>query len=312
MQPSSDIGTDRLSPDVPLRNGELNIRGLALRYNIWGDETKPPLILQHGMKDHARSWDRLIPTLAAQFCCITPDLRGHGESDWSRGGGYEALEFVADFVLLVRALRAGGIKAPLLIIGHSLGGNIALRFAALYPEEVERVVSVEALGLSAQMYAAITARPATDRWRRALDRRVSGLVDERRIYPSVEKALLPMRRVHPKLADDHLRHLTHHGLRPVDGGFVWKYDPLLSFGGFRPEAPEDYAQIFAAVTCPAAIILGEGSPVSVDAHQRVSAFPNAQLSIYEGAGHWLHHEMPDRFLAEVLAFLTGAEGAAER
>ena len=84
-----------------------------------GNREAPPLLLIHGGRDHCRNWDWLAARFRHAFHIIAPDLRGHGDSQWSIGGSYQLLDYVYDIVQLVRQVGL----APLTVIGHSLGGR---------------------------------------------------------------------------------------------------------------------------------------------------------------------------------------------
>ena len=92
---------------------------LKLRYVDWGNPDAPPLILLHGGRDHARSWDWTAETLRARWHVIAPDLRGHGDSDWSADGDYGSLANLYDLAQLIHQLKL----APVTIVAHSYGGN---------------------------------------------------------------------------------------------------------------------------------------------------------------------------------------------
>ena len=115
---------------------------LRLNYVDWGNYGAPPLILQHGGRDHCRSWDWVAEQLRHDWHVICPDLRGHGDSEWSPEGHYGMDAFVYDFAQLVHTLGYEKVT----IIAHSLGGNIATRYTGLYPEKVEKLVNIEGLG----------------------------------------------------------------------------------------------------------------------------------------------------------------------
>jgi pimeloyl-ACP methyl ester carboxylesterase len=117
---------------------------LRLHYVDWGNRDAPPLILQHGGRDHCRSWDWVAEELAKDWHVIAPDLRGHGDSAWAPDGNYETNAFVYDFAQLVHTLGHDQVT----IVSHSLGGNIATRFTGLYPEKVRKLVNIEGLGPS--------------------------------------------------------------------------------------------------------------------------------------------------------------------
>ena len=115
---------------------------LRLHYFDWGNPDAPPLVLVHGGRDHARNWDWVAGRLRDRWHIITPDLRGHGDSQWSQDGNYGMTGYIYDLAQLV---HQRGL-APVTLIGHSLGGNIATRYAGIYPDKVQSLVSIEGLG----------------------------------------------------------------------------------------------------------------------------------------------------------------------
>ena len=81
-------------------------QGLRLHYADWGNETAAPILLVHGGRDHCRSWDKIARALQRHFHVLAPDLRGHGDSDWTKGGSYALTEYVYDLSRLVRHIAA--------------------------------------------------------------------------------------------------------------------------------------------------------------------------------------------------------------
>jgi pimeloyl-ACP methyl ester carboxylesterase len=115
---------------------------LKLHYVDWGNASSPPLLLIHGGRDHARNWDWVALALRHDYHIIAPDLRGHGDSEWARGGQYALIDYVLDIAQLLDQLQL----FPITIIGHSLGGGIACQYSGIYPERVKRLVALEGLG----------------------------------------------------------------------------------------------------------------------------------------------------------------------
>src|SRR5436309_1546530 len=97
---------------------------LRLHYVDWGNPAKPPLLLVHGGRDHCRNWDWTAAALRDDWHVIAPDLRGHGDSQWSTDGSYTMAGYIYDLAQLVHQQRL----APVTIIAHSLGGNVLLRY----------------------------------------------------------------------------------------------------------------------------------------------------------------------------------------
>ena len=141
---------------------------LRLHYVDWGNPGRPPLLLIHGGRDHCRNWDWTAAALRGDWHIIAPDLRGHGDSQWSPDGSYMMAGYVYDLAQLIHQQRL----APVTIVAHSLGGSIALRYAGIYPDTVAALVAIEGLGPSP----------------RALEERRSSTIAERKNSPPIRRA----------------------------------------------------------------------------------------------------------------------------
>src|ERR1041384_643748 len=111
-------------------------QGLRLHYWDWGNADAPLMLLVHGGRDHGRSFDLIARALQPHFHVLAPDLRGHGDSDWTRGGSYSVTEYVYDLSRLVRGTAAQQVT----IIGHSMGGMVCLIYAGAFPEQVSALL----------------------------------------------------------------------------------------------------------------------------------------------------------------------------
>ncbi|WGM39341.1 alpha/beta hydrolase [Caulobacter sp. NIBR1757] len=279
---------------------------LRLNYLDWGNPGAPTLVLQHGGQDHARSWDWVARALRRDWHVVCPDLRGHGDSAWSPDGAYMLPYMVYD---LAQFIQQSG-QEQVAIIAHSLGGAVALRYAGLFPEKVTALVAIEGLGPSPKMYAQRRQTPVGKRWRDWIEQRrgLSGRSPRR--YASIDEALLRMREANGHLSEGQARHLTIHGVsRNEDGTYSWKFDNYL-----RGQPPGDLSEeelhaVWAEITCPTLLCVGEDSWASNPAKDgRATHFRDAKVVSFENAGHWLHHDQLDRFLAEVTAFLPDPNG----
>ncbi len=274
---------------------------LRLRYVDWGNLDAPPLILLHGGRDHSRSWDWVAQELRKDWHVIAPDLRGHGDSDWSKSGDYGVMTNVYDLAQLVHQLDL----APVTIVGHSYGGNITLRYAGLYPESVRKLVSIEGLGPSPKRLAEREAIPIDERLRKWVDdkRGVAGRTPKR--YASLDEAFERMKGENKYLSDDQARHLTIQGAtQNEDGSYSWKFDNY--FRVFSPIdlTPDEIHHLWGRITCPTLLMYGEDSWASnPEKDGRIKHFNTATVSSFENAGHWLHHDQFDRFVSELKDFL---------
>ncbi len=272
-----------------------------LHYLDWGNSSAPTLILVHGGFDHARSWDWTARALAKDFHVIAPDLRGHGDSGWSPDGSYLMTNYVYDLAQLVELHG----PSPVTIVGHSLGGSISLRYAGLFPDKVSRIVAIEGLGLTPQRLKEKAQAPSPDQWRDWIGKRRESARRTPRHYPTIEAAVVRMRERNEHLSVEQALHLTIHGVnRNEDGSYSWKFDPYLH--DMAPQAGSDdvLPEFWQRITCPTLLCLGLDSWASNPVKDgRASHFHDARLVEFADAGHWLHHDQFDRFIAELRAFL---------
>ena len=284
----------------PTANSFISQR-LKLSYVDWGNPDAPPLILQHGGRDHARSWDWVAEELARDWHVIAPDLRGHGDSAWAPDGNYDMGPFVYDFAQLVHTLGHEQVS----IIAHSLGGNIATRFAGLYPEKVRKLVNIEGLGPSPKIRDQREAAGYSNRFRKWIEdrRKAAGRIPRR--YPTIEAAYARMKEENGFLSDVQARHLTINGAsRNEDGTWSWKFDPYLNVWPFEDVPDERTNELWRAITCPVLLLYGADSWASnPELDGRAEVFSDRRTVEFENAGHWLHHDQFNRFIAEVRGFL---------
>ena len=274
---------------------------LRLHYVDWGNPDAPPLILQHGGRDHCRSWDWVAQELSRDWHVICPDLRGHGDSAWAPDGNYDMPAFVYDFAQLVHQLEL----APVTIVAHSLGGNIATRYTGLYPDNVRKLVCIEGLGPSPKIRAERAAQGTPALFRKWIEDRRKAAGRHIKRYPSIAAALARMQEENSYLTDEQARHLTIHGVsQNEDGSYSWKFDNYLNVWPFVDMSAEDIAMLWEAITCPTLLLYGADSWASnPEGDGRMAHFRNARVIEFENAGHWLHHDQYDRFMATVRDFL---------
>jgi pimeloyl-ACP methyl ester carboxylesterase len=274
---------------------------LRLHYADWGNPDAPPLLLIHGGRDHCRSWDWVAAELSRDWHIIAPDLRGHGDSAWSPDGTYETTAFVYDLAQLIHQLDL----SPVTIVAHSLGGNVCTRYTGLYPETVRKLVSIEGLGPSPAAIAERAATPFAERWRTWISdkRGAAGRLPKR--YATIDDAFARMKAENSYLTDEQARHLTIHGVnRNEDGTWSWKFDNHLNIWPFFDIADEQLHALWGAITCPTLLLYGANSWASnPEKDGRIKHFASAKVIEFEEAGHWLHHDQFDRFIAELNAFL---------
>ena len=272
-----------------------------LHYVDWGNHDAPPLVLVHGGRDHCRNWDWVAEALRADWHIIAPDLRGHGDSDWTSDGNYRMGNYIYDLAQLIHQQNL----APVTLVSHSLGGNIALRYAGLYPELVDKVVAIEGLGFSPQMMAERAKKPFQERMREWVDdqRKLAGRLPRK--YASIEEAFKRMQDENKHLSPQQARHLTMHGVNQnEDGTYSWKFDNYVRSWPPYDMPQADVEKLWSLITCPTCLVHGEESWASNPAEDgRIKFFQNARVESFARAGHWVHHDRLDDFVKLLREFL---------
>jgi pimeloyl-ACP methyl ester carboxylesterase len=274
---------------------------LRLHYADWGNPEAPPLILLHGGRDHCRNWDWVAADLRRDYHVICPDLRGHGDSAWSASGHYAMANYIYD---LAQLIHQQGL-APVTIVAHSLGGNIALRYTGIYPENVRRLVAIEGLGPGRRQGAISDQLSIQERMRAWIGqaRALSGR--QHRRYPTLDAACARMQEANKHLTADQARHLTQHGVNQnEDGTYSWKFDHYVRLWPPYDMTREAITELWGSITCPTLLVWGRESwATNPETDGRMAHFRDARVLAVDRAGHWVHHDQLDLFLREVRSFL---------
>jgi pimeloyl-ACP methyl ester carboxylesterase len=272
---------------------------LKLQFWDYGQDAKPALVLVHGALDHARNWDWVARTFREHYHVYALDLRGHGNSAWAPGATYSVAEHVLDLSALLDVIG----DFPIRLVGHSLGGVIVLHYAGVYPERVQKAVSIEGLGFPQGHRA---QGPASRRARHWIEE-VRDLEKRRpKSYPSLDAAMARMKEANPRLSDEVARHLTLHGTNwESDGSLLWKFDNYARAISPYGHHLEDAVELFGQITCPTLFFWGLASFLPVpESDPRWKAIRNRRMVEVPDAGHWVHHDQLALFLKETSAFLS--------
>ena len=270
-----------------LRFTRPGLDGVTLNAQLRGGADSPCVVLLHGGGANLHWWDEIAPRLARGFRVVALDFRGHGDSDYPaqrRPGAFQR-----DLDALLEELAVPEVA----LVGHSMGGHLALDHAARHPS-VWGLVAVEVSFGS----------PPRER------RRTRLALQLRRVYASRDEALQRFRLLPhtPGVSETRRRQLAEHSVRALpDGGFAYKFDP----GWFGlPPAPRTR---LGDVACPTLVIRGADSPLlSQQAAERVvDELPRGELLVLEGGGHNVHLEQPARVADAIAAHLGRARAAVD-
>jgi len=289
------------------RSEDLLLHGHRVRFRRAGEGS--PVLLIHGITGSCRQWERAIPILARAHEVIAPDLLGHGESAKPRGD-YSLGAFASGIRDLMVAL--GHDRAT--VVGHSLGGGIAMQFAYQFPERCERLVLVSSGGLGAEVSLLLQAATLpgselvlpllTHRRIRVGGRAIGAALQRVGIGPGADAG--EMLRGLDSLHDPEARSAFLETLRAVVGP-----------GGQKVDARD---RLYLAEAVPSLIVWGRSDPIIPVAHGVAAheAMPGSRLELLP-AGHFPQLEEPHRFgellnefIAETEPAQIGADDLRER
>jgi pimeloyl-ACP methyl ester carboxylesterase len=261
----------------------------------------PPLLLIHGIGDSADTWLEVIPRLARRHTVIAPDLLGHGRSAKPRAD-YAIAAYACGMRDLLGVLDVDRVS----VVGHSLGGGIAMQFAYQFPERCERLVLVGSGGIGQEVHPLlrVAAAPGAEL--------------------GLSVAASAPARAAVRLAAPVLR--ATGGMRfGSDFGYV-----LERYRALRPRTARQaflrtlragvdaHGQVvtmldrcYLAAGMPTLIIWGRRDPVIPVRHARIAhaAMPGSRLEIFDRSGHFPHRDAPERFVALVEDFLDSTTPA---
>ena len=277
---------------VPVTYAALPVHGHLVRYAEAGATSGGPVVvLVHGIASRAKQWEQVMGTLGESCHVIAPDLLGHGESAKPRGD-YSLGAHACGIRDLLAALGHDRVS----LVGHSLGGGIAMQFAYQFPERAVRLALVDAGGLGPEVSIALRAAtlPGAEyvlpviagRGVRRAGETVGGLLDRAGVpvSPGVAAALFG----YASLGDPATREAFVHTVRSV-----------LDVRGQRVDARD---RLYLAADLPLLVVWGARDAIIPLAHGTALAagVPTARLEVFERSGHFPHLTEPDR-LAAVLA-----------
>ena len=291
------------------------IRGLNYHVRIWQGadpvSTLPPLVLVHGWMDVAASYQFMVDALSDAFAAgrtiLAPDWRGFGLTD-GKADNYWIPDYMADLdFLLDHYVRDQKID----LVGHSMGGNVAMTYAGVRPERVRRLVNLEGFGMAPTKPAQAPTRYV--KWLDELKSLHKGELDLKP-YADVSGVAKRLMKTNPRLNEDKANWLASHWAAPNAAG-QWL---ILGEPGHKVvnanvyQVPETLA-LYQRITAPVLAVeasddslekWNKGSYTLADYHERLRSVADARVVRLEDAGHMLHHDQPDALAALIEGFLS--------
>jgi pimeloyl-ACP methyl ester carboxylesterase len=277
---------------IPIEREEVELHGNLVGYQLAGEG--PVVGLIHGITSTSECWRRVIPRLAERHTVIAPDLLGHGGSAKPQGD-YSLGAYASGIRDLMGLL---GFESGT-VVGHSLGGGIALQFAYQFPEYTERLVLISSGGLGREVHPLLRAAslpgaelvlPLLARdWSVRAGEAVSGALG--RLGLRAGSDLGEFARGYASLADPGAREAFLHTVRAVIGP-----------AGQRVSALD---RLYLAEDLPTLIVWGSEDPIIPAEHGRAAheLIPGSRLVEIEGAGHWPQLDEPERLVEAIAGFV---------
>jgi pimeloyl-ACP methyl ester carboxylesterase len=280
---------------------EISLHGNRVSYRAGGDG--PLLVLIHGITSSSASWEGVLPGLAERFTVLAPDLLGHGQSD-KPSGDYS----LGSHACLVRDLMLTLGHESGTIVGHSLGGGVAMQVGYQFPELMQRLVLVSSGGLGREVSLILRAvtLPGAEL--------VLPLIASRPVLDAGQAVSRALGRLGLQAGSDlgqialGIASLNELGARRA---FVQTARSVIDAGGQRVDARD---RLYLAQAVPSLLVWGESDPI-IPARHGIRAhglMPGSRLELFEAAGHFPHLDDPLRFISLIGEFVAGTEPAAVR
>ena len=286
-------------PQRPPVAGEIELRGLRCHLKNWPGSDPAPIVLLHGWMDTGDTFQFLVDALSATRSFVALDWRGFGHSEWPQDG-YWFPDYFGDLDALLERLSPGD---PVTLVGHSLGGNVALMYAGIRPERVRRVVSIEGLGLPRTQPGEAPGRYRT--WLEQL-RSPPAFADA----DSADALAQRLLRRNARLLPERAAFIAQAWVEVrADGRVAMRGDPahkrINPVLYRREEAESCWREITAPVLCvvggDSELLRRLGNDAQPSALARV--IRGVEIVVVPEAGHMAHHDQPEQLAVLVEAFL---------
>jgi pimeloyl-ACP methyl ester carboxylesterase len=277
---------------------------------VWGGPGpgKVPLVMVHGWMDVAASYQFVVDCFAQDHYVIAPDWRGYGLTEGPPTDNYWFPDYLADLDFLLDHYSP---HAPVNLVGHSMGGNIAMLYAGSRPARINRLVNLEGFGMAATLPSQAPGRYA--KW-----------MDELKALHRGERALKPygsaagvaerLMKTNKRLSRDKAEWLATHWARP-DAQGQWRIlgDPAHKIVNAQLYRVDETLEVFKCIGAPTLSVhasddslaeWSKGKYTLAEYHERLRCVPHAETATVADTGHMLHHDQPQKLAQLIEAFLA--------
>ena len=296
------------------------LRGLNHHVQIWhgpgqANAALPPLVLLHGWMDVAASYQFMVDALSDAFAAgrtiMAPDWRGFGQTAPSHEAGrpdhYGFADYLADLDFLLDHYTPG---QAIDLVGHSMGGNVAMLYAGVRPERIRKLINLEGFGMPASQPSQAPRRFA--KWMdelKSLQRGEMAL----KSYDDVDGVARRLMKTNPRLSPDKAQWLAGHWARPdADGKWRILGEPAHKITSAQLYRLDEVLEIHKCISAPTLAIEASDDSMGLwwkgkysldEYHERLKQVPDARVAVVQDAGHMLHHDQPQQLATLIEGFL---------
>lgn len=282
----------------------VEVRGLRYHVRHWGPAEAPKLFFLHGWMDSSATFQFVVDALQGEWQIIAPDWRGYGASEWL-GRPYWFPDYYADLEALLAHYSP---DEPAVLVGHSMGANIAATYAALRPQRVARLAMLDFLGLKPD--PAVDAPAQLTQW-------LDGVGGRPRLnsYPDHAALAGRLRAANPRLTAERADFLARHvGRVRADGRVEMACDPWHRLAAPTLYRIEDAMAAWRRIVAPVLMLVADQGYVQQrfgaepeEYQRRLGCFADVEVGHVAEAGHNLQHDQPAAVAAALEAFLEGMQ-----
>lgn len=286
------------------RSEFIPVRGLQYHVRHWGSEHAPKLFMVHGWMDVSASFQFVVDCLQRDWQVIAPDWRGFGLTKNPGVDSYWFADYLGD---LDAILDHYSPDAPVNLLGHSMGGNVACIYAGVRPDRVRRLINLEGFGMPATQ-----PEQAPGRYAKWLDELRNP--PHMRAYASKAEVAARLQKTNPRLTDERAAFLAAHWSAPNARG-EWEIlgDPAHKLINPILYRVDEVMACWQAITAPVLWVeadhtqawrwMGPKETARAEIDRRIRCIPDVTTAVINDAGHMLHHDQPQALAALIDRFL---------
>ena len=299
----------------PSRSSTLPLRHLHYHVRHWGPDVSPlpTLVLLHGWMDVSASYQFTVDALRHERRIIAPDWRGFGLTTGAPVDHYTFADYLADLDLLLDHYAPGEAVD---LVGHSMGGNVAMMYAGVRPHRIRRLVNLEGFGLPATKPTQAPRRYA--QWIDEIKQLHQGGISLK-TYPGQDGVAQRLMKTNPRLSQDKAQWLAGHWARPQAQGEpgeqgLWEIlgDPAHKVASAQLYRLDEALALYEAITAPVLSVEASDDSLGLwwkdkyslqEYHQRLTHVRDCRRAVVHDAAHMLHHDQPAQVARLIEEFL---------